>query len=258
VFSFYSPSLTTIVVALLLVLSLLFGFQLFAETLSESRSTISDRLRRAFGQRFSVEQRLERHGPQARARLRPYVSAAGSTYPPVKLVLLALKQERRLEVYVGDAGGHAKFLRSYPILAASGTLGPKLREGDLQVPEGVYAIELLNPNSRFHLSLRVNYPNQFDRQQAAAEGRTRLGGDIMIHGSNQSIGCIAIGDQAIEDLFVLAADVGLSKITVLISPLDFRNKDMHDSQLAQLPTWLPGLYQDLAARLKGLPMPASS
>lgn len=74
-------------------------------------------------------------------------------------------------------------IKSYPILAASGSIGPKLRESDMQVPEGVYQIESLNPNSQFHLSLRVNYPNEFDREQARIDGRAQLGGDIMIHGS---------------------------------------------------------------------------
>ena len=69
----------------------------------------------------------------------------------------------------------------YPILAASGVLGPKLREGDKQVPEGIYGAEALNPNSKFHLSIRLNYPNTFDRRMAQSDGRTQLGGDIMIH-----------------------------------------------------------------------------
>ena len=76
-------------------------------------------------------------------------------------------------------------LARYPIRAASGALGPKLREGDRQVPEGVYDIESLNPNSRFHVALRVGYPNAFDRQMAGREGRTALGGDIMIRASHE-------------------------------------------------------------------------
>src|SRR5690606_33287906 len=111
--------------------------------------------------------------------------------------------------WVPDAHGAWVAVHQYPVLAASGQAGPKLREGDRQVPEGFYAIESLHPNSRFHLALRVNYPNQSDRQRAAEDGRTNLGGDIMIHGSNASVGCLAMGDPAAEDLFVLVADVGI-------------------------------------------------
>src|SRR5207244_3968581 len=118
-------------------------------------------------------------------------------YPPAELALLAFKQERLLEVYATDKKmGGFKFVQAYPILGASGELGPKLREGDGQVPEGLYAINFLNPNSLYHLSLRVSYPNDFDRAQAKRDGRQKLGGDIMIHGSFASIGCLAMGDEA--------------------------------------------------------------
>src|SRR5204863_8498878 len=65
----------------------------------------------------------------------------------------------------------------------------------LPISEGIYPIESLNPNSRFHLSLRIGYPNAFDRAQAAKEKRTNLGGDIMIHGNSVSIGCLAMGED---------------------------------------------------------------
>lgn len=107
-----------------------------------------------------------------------------------------------MEVYGIDQKSSNRFLFAYHILAASGTVGPKLREGDEQVPEGIYSISGLNPNSQFHLSLRVDYPNTNDRQQAQLESRTNLGQDIMIHGRAASIGCLALGDEAAEDLFI--------------------------------------------------------
>jgi murein L,D-transpeptidase YafK len=97
-------------------------------------------------------------------------------------------------------------------------LGPKLREGDRQVPEGVYRIASLNPNSRFHLSMEVNYPNDFDRAMAAKDGRVNLGGQIFIHGGTASIGCLAMGDAVIERLFVLVARVGRENVRVVIAP----------------------------------------
>ncbi|MEM7394767.1 MAG: hypothetical protein AAF492_20740, partial [Verrucomicrobiota bacterium] len=125
----------------------------------------------------TVEDRVEQVGEAAAARWRPYVEKAGVDWPPKRVALLGFKFEQLLEVY---ADGH--YLRAYPVLAASGAPGPKLKEGDQQVPEGIYAIDFLNPNSRYHLSMRVNSPNAFDRKMAEAEGRTGLGGDIMIHG----------------------------------------------------------------------------
>ncbi len=168
----------------------------------------------------TVEQVVAALGPAVRKRLEPAFQKAGMPYPPVRITLLAFKAEKRLDLQAADASGKIRPVLSWPILAASGTAGPKLREGDRQVPEGNYRIELLNPNSLFHLSLRVNYPNASDITRARKEGRdlSNLGGDIMIHGGAASIGCLAIGDQAVEELFVLAALTGLDKIQLIISP----------------------------------------
>ena len=163
-------------------------------------------------------------GDTARERLFVHFEAAGAAWPPRNTAFLAFKEERQLEVWAESAEreGERVFVREYPILGASGTPGPKLREGDLQVPEGVYGLCGLNPNSAFHLSLKVDYPNGFDRRQAAAEGRTEQGGDIFIHGGSASVGCLAMGDEAIEELFVLAAEAGPETIAVIIAPCDFR------------------------------------
>jgi len=115
----------------------------------------------------TVEDRLKEYGEQARARTKPFFQKATVSYPPRKLILLGLKGERVVQVYASDETNGYRFVRSYPILAASGGPGPKLREGDRQVPEGIYPIELLNQNRSYHLSLRVGYPNAFDRAQAA-------------------------------------------------------------------------------------------
>lgn len=170
----------------------------------------------------TIAERLEQYGESARMRWSPYFKSAGVEYPPSELVFVGLKEEKTLQIYARLGTNGFRFVRAYPILAASGVAGPKLREGDRQVPEGIYAIELLNPNSRYHLSLRVNYPNAFDREQARKEQRINLGGDIMIHGKDKSIGCLAMGDEGAEDLFVLAADTGIKHITVILSPVDFR------------------------------------
>ena len=203
----------------------------------------------------SIGDRVAQYGPEADRRLVPYFAAAGAPYPPSRITLIGLKQERELQLYAPATNGLPRFIRAYTILAASGTAGPKLREGDRQVPEGLYGIESLNPNSRFHLALRVNYPNADDRNRAAAERRTNLGGDIMIHGNAVSIGCIAVGDVAAEELFVLAARAGVGNIRVILSPLDFRTQP-EVTPPAGAPAWVPALYAGIKAELARYPVPA--
>jgi len=202
----------------------------------------------------TVASRLNEYGPAARKRWAPFFHRAGIEYPPEKLVLVGLKLEEELQVYAASRKGRMRFIRAYPVLGASGELGPKLRQGDRQVPEGLYRIDWLNPNSAYHLALHVNYPNAFDRKMGRQEGRKQLGGDIMIHGSNGSIGCLAMGDEVAEDLFVLAADTGLDGIRVILSPLDFRT-DAPRSALPDEPAWVKQLYTEIAAELKQLPPP---
>jgi len=202
----------------------------------------------------AIAARLLQYGPSARARLRPFFDAAQVAYPPAQVVLLGLKREKLLQIYAAGANQNLHFICSCPVLAASGVAGPKLREGDQQVPEGVYPVESLNPNSKFHLSLRLGYPNQFDRDQARADGRDNLGGDIMIHGGDVSVGCLAVGDQAAEELFVLAADTGIDAVTVIISPADFRTNEATSLPEKTLPAWTDSLYQNLKSRLHELPL----
>lgn len=204
--------------------------------------------------RATVEERLAEHGPSARARLQARFAAAGASYPPQSIVLAGFKQEKVLHLYALGEKNTPRFVHSYPVLAASGQLGPKLAEGDRQVPEGIYRVESLNPNSRFHLSLRLDYPNQFDRARAQEEGRRELGGDIMIHGAASSIGCLAIGDPAIEELFVLIADVGRENVSVILSPLDLRTSPL-PAALATSRPWAPELYEQVRAALSSLPRP---
>jgi hypothetical protein len=208
-------------------------------------------IRHVRGER-TVEQRLEQYGAQARGRLQPYFRQAAVPYPPAKLTLVGLKQERQLEVYAAGTDGRWRHVRSYPILGCSGHAGPKLAYGDGQVPEGLYRIESLNPNSLYHLALRLNYPNDDDRARAQADGRTELGGDIMIHGNRGSAGCLAMGDTAIEELFVLAADTGIARTDVILAPADFRRREPNLQGFAP-PAWTSDLYQQIRQRLHELP-----
>lgn len=201
--------------------------------------------------RHTIEDRLVTYGPAARDKLWLAFERAEVAYPPATLTLVGFKQEKVLEVYAGDSPSTMRRVISFPVLAASGVLGPKLARGDRQVPEGLYRVEGLNPNSRFHLSIKVDYPNAFDRQMAAVDGREDLGGDIIIHGGAASVGCLAIGDEAIEVLFVLLADTGIDNVDIVLSPLDLRT-----NTLPQTPAegdWRRSLYWDVRAALDDLP-----
>lgn len=112
--------------------------------------------------------------------------------------LRIFKEEKLLEVWLQD-GKRFELFESYPICYFSGELGPKQKEGDRQSPEGFYSVlpAALNPNSQFHLSFNLGYPNTFDR----AHGRT--GSFLMVHGSCVSIGCYAMTDPGIEEIYTL-------------------------------------------------------
>ena len=134
------------------------------------------------------------------ASLRSSVENLGVAFPPRKLFLRAFKHERELEIWIGSRTGPMELLHTYPILASSGEPGPKRREGDRQVPEGAYVINRFNPNSSYFLSLGINYPNASD---AILSDKLKPGGDIFIHGQNKSIGCLALGDDAIAYVYTL-------------------------------------------------------
>ncbi len=96
--------------------------------------------------------------------------------------------------------------------------------------------------------MRVNYPNPDDRSRAAAEGRHNPGGDIMIHGGALSIGCLAVGDEAAEELFVLAAETGIENMRVILSPVDFRVRAL-PADLEEMPPWMVGVYEEVGRAL---------
>ena len=211
------------------------------DDLSRVRTLLLAALAIAQEGRRSVDDRLKQFGERCDALWRARCEKARLPYPPARVVFLGLKAERRLEVFAADVDGPWRFLAEVPILAASGGAGPKLRQGDLQVPEGLYDIPSLNPNSRFHVSLRVGYPSEEDRVQARRDGRENLGGDIMIHGGAASIGCLAVGDPAAEELFTLAAR-GKPRIAIL--PLDFRTGA---ADPRGQPAWMTERYRALRA-----------
>ncbi len=120
---------------------------------------------------------------------------------PAKYVYIrSFKYDSQLEVWVkNEVSQPYKLFKTYKVCALAGTLGPKRMEGDYQVPEGFYCINEFNPKSNYHFSLGLNYPNASDRLLSDS---LQPGGDIYIHGSCVTTGCIPITDGQIEELYV--------------------------------------------------------
>jgi murein L,D-transpeptidase YafK len=118
------------------------------------------------------------------------------------ILVRLFKEEAEFEVWKQDTSGRFALLKTYPICRWSGELGPKVREGDRQAPEGFYTITpaQMNPNSHYYLAFNIGYPNTFDR----AWGRT--GSDLMVHGDCSSRGCYAMTDEQIGEIYALARE----------------------------------------------------
>lgn len=199
----------------------------------------------------TVPSRLAQIGPRVEPIWRERLATCGidiADLASCRVILVTIKSERVLHVFVARESASPVWLATFPVTAASGGPGPKLREGDRQVPEGVYEIENLNPNSRYHLALRVAYPSKDDLAQAKIDGRSNLGGDIMVHGGAGSIGCIAIGDPAIEEVFWLVATVGHTRTECVIAPSRTPMADLKPDA----PAWVAGRYAGLTERIDKL------
>ncbi|MEW6126413.1 MAG: L,D-transpeptidase family protein [Acidobacteriota bacterium] len=157
--------------------------------------------------------------------VRKMFAAKQLTYPARAIFLRAFKRESVIELWVQETG-QFHLLKTYNVCAASGGIGPKREQGDNQVPEGFYTIDRFNPVSSFYLSLGLNYPNASDRILGA---RGNLGGDIFIHGNCVSIGCMAITDEQIKELYLIAVEArasGQTQIPVQVFPLRMNEAGM--------------------------------
>ena len=155
------------------------------------------------------------------------LGAQGLKSTELNILIVAYKSEAVLDLYAKSPGAASyRKLTSYPICAASGSLGPKRRKGDGQVPEGFYRIDRFNPVSNFHLSLGINYPNAADRLKTRAADP---GGDIFIHGSCVTIGCLPMTDAVIEEIYLYAIHArnsGQKTIPVYIFPFQMTRENM--------------------------------
>jgi murein L,D-transpeptidase YafK len=151
---------------------------------------------------WSPEERQKGATARRAATVRALFDEAQVSYPPAQLLFRGFKDEGELEVWASsEADQPLTMVATYRVCRASGGLGPKRREGDWQVPEGFYRVANFNPASKFHLSLLMSYPNDSDRLLG---DRDKPGGEIMIHGNCRSRGCLAMSDERIEELWLMA------------------------------------------------------
>jgi murein L,D-transpeptidase YafK len=168
---------------------------------------------------------------EVRGRVEPSLqqelATAGFTLGDAAFIRI-FKESLELELWIKpNSEKQFKLWKTWPIAAMSGGLGPKLKQGDQQSPEGFYAVNAraMNPQSNYHLSFNIGYPNAFD------QGQARTGSLIMVHGKKVSIGCFAMTDPVIEQIYLVieaALNHGQSSVPVHIFP--FRMTDERMSQ----------------------------
>lgn len=183
--------------------------------------------------------------------LQKQFAARNLEWPAKYLYIRSFKYDGEMEVWVkNDRKEPYKLFKTYKVCALAGTLGPKRMQGDYQVPEGFYYINEFNPNSSYYLSLGLNYPNASDR---ILSDSAHPGGDIYIHGSCVTVGCIPVTDKQIDEIYILAAyakNSGQDYIPVHIYPVRFNSKRSAD-YLANL-TRNDGQLKQFAERLESV------
>ena len=161
--------------------------------------------------------------------LKKEFAAKGLKWPAKFVYIRSFKYDAQLEVWVkNNVKEQYKHFKTYKVCMQSGRMGPKRLQGDYQVPEGFYYINEFNPNSNYHLSLGLNYPNASDR---ILSDSLRPGGEIYIHGSCVSIGCIPLTDEQIEELYIIttyAKANGQDFIPVHVFPVKYSQKKSLD------------------------------
>lgn len=195
-----------LIVLILVSYSFLINNEMLAQTKSFKEQQLSNsRVKTAYSEKENT--------------VKKYFKDSNLEYKNFKLLLIAYKTEAIIEAWVKPSNKDSfSLLKQFPICSSSGTIGPKRKQGDNQVPEGFYNIDRFNPYSNFYLSLGVNYPNSSDK--ILGEKRN-LGGDIFIHGSCVTIGCMPITDELIKELYILAVEAknsGQQNIPVYIFP----------------------------------------
>lgn len=163
--------------------------------------------------------------------LQKLLTAAGIDPGGFQLYLRAFKQEGLLEAWARNTNGKRyTLLKTFRICARSGVAGPKRKQGDGQVPEGFYEISAFQPQSSYHLALKVSYPNKSDQLKALSADP---GGDIMIHGNCVTIGCIPVQDEPIEQLYVLCVEARNRHSVIYTDIYPFKFTDKNEAAMTQ-------------------------
>jgi murein L,D-transpeptidase YafK len=190
----------------------------------------------AFADRVSDARKRRTHDLEA------LVQKAGLTLPLDEVYLRVFKQERQVELWAtSKRNGPMVLVKTYEICSASGEAGPKRKEGDLQVPEGFYEVPEFNAVSNYHLALKVSYPNASDRVRS---DHATPGGLIYLHGNCVSIGCIAIRDEPVEEVYLLAFDAKKKPVRLDSFPMRLKAAELEKSDSPHAAFWkelLPGL-----------------
>ena len=195
--------------------------------------------------------------------LKKQFAAKGLIWPAKQIYIRSFKYDSQMEIWVRNSSTEQfKLFKTYKVCAMAGSLGPKRIDGDYQVPEGFYFISRFNPYSEYHMALKVNYPNQADKLLSDS---LKPGGEIYIHGSCVTVGCIPIMDTQIEEVYLLAASAksnGQDFIPIHIFPVRYNNKasmaylakvSKDDQELQRFAVQLKGAY-DYFEKERKLPL----
>lgn len=213
---------------LLIGLPLVLGFASKSDFLSEQKK--HERVKQAYKEKLtSIEQQLKQ---------------LNLDKDNLNILITAFKEEKELVIYAKTKTATSyKKLMSYSICESSGTLGPKRKQGDAQVPEGFYKIDRYNPSSLYYLSLGINYPNPSDKIKSTAKN---LGGDIFIHGECVTIGCMPMTNDKIKEIYIYALQAkqsGQNNIPVYVFPFKMtaenikKHNESYKSNTALLNFW---------------------
>ena len=181
----------------------------------------------AFKDKQLANPRVVRALEKKEAKINALLEAQGISIDSFDVYLRAYKFEEDLEIWAKNRDSlNYKFITRYKFCSNVGSLGPKKRQGDLQIPEGLYTIAQFNTESNYLLSLKVSYPNLADSLRLKS---SNMGGMIFIHGGCSTIGCIPVTDDKIQEVYVfslLAKLSGQENIPIHIFPIKLSNENM--------------------------------
>ncbi len=223
---------------------LIFGiaFGVWSLTSHTSKTPTSEKL---------LDKRVKSLIPRVEKRLKKAFVQKNLSYPPYHVTVLYIKDQKKVYVYAGDSASDTRFVQQYEVLASIGSGLPKRTANDNQFPEGIYPLKDASvARDPKYISLRIDYPNEFDQAIAEREKIKILPTDIVIHGTSTTTRGLAIGNSAIEELFVLAANGVTKEYRFVFVPTDLR--EQRREKLVDSPPWLEELDRILLLEMMRL------